>query len=141
MCRRFINSYPMEQKRKNNINTVVRQFLTIGAVILLFLSSCPIKTGIRSLMGLPQKVEQTTNSKGSFIGTGYQNCSSSILTDAMVQKAGIQDNDLLPSAILTVLVLFFCLRARIKEEFVLPYWRIKSVTSLPFFLRHRKLII
>lgn len=132
----------MDQKRKNSMNAMVRHVLTLGAVILLFLSSCPIKTGIRALMGLPQKVEQVAGTKGSFIGTNYESCSSSIMTDAItLEKDSLQASNILPAAILTALILFTFLHFRLKDETVPRYQRIKITAPLPIFLRHRKLII
>lgn len=131
----------MDQKRKNSMNSIVRLALTIGAVILLFLSSCPIKTGIKTLMGVPPKIEQVANNKGHFISTSLESCSSSILTDASTyEKAGLQGNNLLPAVILTALAFFF-FQFRIKEDIPPLYKSIKIQDTLPIFLRDRKLII
>ena len=124
------------------MNSIVRNLLTMAAVILLFLSSCPIKTGIKSLIGLPQKVEQVASAKGSFIGTNYESCSSSIMTDAItLEKTGLQSQNMLPVAILTAFILFIFYSFRTKDEIDPRCLRIKIIAPLPIFLRDRKLII
>ncbi|PUV23978.1 hypothetical protein DCO56_11415 [Sphingobacterium athyrii] len=132
----------MDQKRKNSMNFIVRNLLTLGAVILLFLSSFPIKMGIKTLMGLPQKVEQVAGAKGSFIGANHESCSSSILTDAItLEKSGLHSDNMLPVAILTAFILFIFCTFGSRDEICPRYRRIKIIAPLPIFLRDRKLII
>lgn len=135
----------MNRTFSNILANSKRYFLVVAAILLVLLTSCPVKLSIKNFAGIPIKTENGVN-------RGHQNTSTSLLEkcaqysiedNQIVHKNSIGSNDLLPAFILTLAFLFyFDFRAN-KKEIKHPLYsgtnRIRS--TIPLFLEYRKLII
>lgn len=121
----------------------LRYLLVCAAMFLVLLSSCPVKGGIKSLIGLPVKTEQGLN-KGSHtvFGNGAERCvNTETLEAAAFSSVSIDADALLPLVLFTATFLFLLGLASGKERPRPLYGDPIVAGALPIFLRNRKLII
>src|SRR5690349_528963 len=74
-------------------------------VVLVLLTSCPVKSSIKSLAGIPANTEQGLVKKNDVVGS--ERCVVGETADTKIsQTSSFQTNDWLPIAILAVTFLF-----------------------------------
>lgn len=122
-----------------------RYFLVCAAILLVLLTSCPVKLSIKNWAGIPIKTE-------SGVSKGRQSVSTSLLEkcpqyniedNQIIHKHSIDSNDLIPAFILSLAFLFyFGFRVNTKEIKHPLYSGSNRIRStIPLFLEYRKLII
>lgn len=120
-------------------------FLVVASILLVLLTSCPVKLSIKNWAGIPIETESGVNRGNQNISTSLpEKCPQYNSEDnQIVQKHTIGFNDLLPAFILTLAFLFhfgFRVNAKeIKHPLYSGSNRIRS--AIPLFLEYRKLII
>lgn len=119
-----------------------RYFFVFVVTFFVLLTSCPVKTSIKTLVGLPSNIEQGLKANHSFLGTSFEKCINSESEDISVsQKGSFHANELIPVVLFTVAFLFlFCDNVGQAQSHPL-YGNSKIPGSLPIFLQYRKLII
>lgn len=122
-----------------------RYFAVLVALIFVLLTSCPIKSSLKNLAGIPVNTEQRSSAKKNnpLLGNGMELCAQSDLTDAKISPTvSSNTNDLLPTVLLiTALFFLFCGYFPDNEPSKVGYHTLKISHTLPIFLRHRQLII
>ncbi|WP_437362716.1 hypothetical protein [Olivibacter jilunii] len=122
-----------------------RSFLVFAAMLLVLLSSCAVKTSIKTLTGTPVKTERgIPKGSQSFSTNSVEKCAQLGVSDTqIVQKNSFNANDLLPAVIFTAAFLFLFGLRPVSKESKHPLYsgsgKIRS--SIPIFLEYRKLII
>lgn len=122
-----------------------RSLLVFAAMLLVLLSSCAIKTSIKTLAGAPVKTERgMPKGSQSFSTNSAEKCAQLDVFDTqIVQKNSFNANDLLPAVILTAAFLFLFSFRPLSKENKHPLYsgsgKIRS--SIPLFLEYQKLII
>lgn len=120
-----------------------RYFLVFAAMVFILLTSCPVKGGIKTLIGLPVKTEQglAKGNKG-FIGNGSEKCSNAATDQIIVSPITFENaGHLLPAIILTAAFLFLLGYTLYKAPAHPLYGNLKISGPLPIFLQYRKLIL
>jgi len=128
-----------------NISINYQRCLFVCATILLvLLTSCPVKSGIKTLAGIPVHTEQST-AKGtdSFVGNNAEKCSSiEVNLSQISQTISTHSGDLLPAALLTAVFLFLFGFDILNTQHSHPlYSNLKIPGTLPIFLQYQRLII
>jgi len=123
-----------------------RQYFTVlTAFIFVLLTSCPVKSSLKSLAGIPVNTEQGSSAKKNnpLFGNGMELCAQSDLTDVKISPTiSPNTNDLLSAVLLiTVLSFLFCGFIPDGEPSKPGYATQRISCTLPIFLRHRQLII
>lgn len=120
-----------------------RYFLVCATTFLVLLTSCAVKSSLKSLAGIPTKTEQgLPKAKPNFSVNTVEKCTVSSPSDMqIVQKSFLNANDLLPVIIFTAAFLFLLSFVPDKASSHPLYGNLKIPGTLPIFLRHRKLII
>ncbi|MGV8879625.1 MAG: hypothetical protein ACOH2A_11405 [Sphingobacteriaceae bacterium] len=117
--------------------------LACMAIILVFLSSCHFKSGIKGILGLPLTTQQTNAPKNNplnFANIGtcvYGELSATKISHMVAPHAGQVLQFVLISAIFASIFGFLLAAAK-------PHLRYESVKvsgSLPLFLQQQKLVI
>src|SRR5690606_22324801 len=118
-----------------------RNLFSLAIVALILLTSCPIKSNIRSWMGMPTKTEQgTVKGNHDFLGSTLEKCTLMDASDTMASPIPMNGSSLLPAILLTVTFLF--LVPTLSKEHIHPLYRDDKLTgTLPIFLAYRQLII
>lgn len=122
-----------------------RYFLVFAAMLLVLLTSCAVKTSIKSLAGIPTKTELgVLKGNHNFSSNTFEKCSQLNIEDLKIaKKVSFSANDLLPAVIFTTAFLFLFGFYPISKENKHPIYsgseKIRS--SIPLFLEYRKLII
>lgn len=135
----------MNRTAPDILSNCKRYFLVFAAMLLVFLTSCAVKTSIEDLVGIPLKTERSlpkTNHNPS-INT-LEKCDQLNVEDTqIVQKNSFKANDLLPAVIFTVAFLFLFGFRPVNKETKHPLYSGsgKIRNSIPIFLECRKLII
>ncbi|MEH6307214.1 hypothetical protein RYH73_16320 [Olivibacter sp. CPCC 100613] len=127
----------------NNTQNDKRYVFALIVTVMVLLTSCPIKSGIKSLMGIPVSTEQgATTSNTNFLINGGERCVNSETDQTKTSSTvSTRANDILPTVILTSIFLFL-IGYTLKRKHVHPlYGNLKIPDTLPIFLRYRKLII
>lgn len=118
-----------------------RYFFVFIAVFVLL--TCPVKSSIKSLVGIPVNTEQGF-AKGSkpVLANGTGQCVYSEITDSKIsQTNSANGNGLLPAIVLTAAFLFL-LGYKPSNEQPHPFYRsLKIAETLPLFILYQKLII
>jgi hypothetical protein len=127
---------------KSNILSSYGRYITILVMfILLLLTSCPIKNGIKSLAGLPINTEQGRIADRALpLDTGFERCSESV-DSGNARLSFVQEALLLPD---DVLILRSSYPFSIQEHLQLSHsrnGRQKIAHTLPIFLQYRTLRI
>lgn len=109
-------------------------------VVLVLLTSCPVKSSIKSLAGIPANTEQGLVKKNDVVGS--ERCVVGETADTKISPTtSFQTNDWLPIAILAVTFLFLLGYTRCNEQSHPLYGSLKIPGTLPIFLQYQKLII
>ncbi|WP_144036479.1 hypothetical protein [Sphingobacterium psychroaquaticum] len=125
-----------------HMNPGRRFILLIAAVFCLLLSSCPIKSVLKSMAGMPPNTERTTNRTNIRV-EAPPICSVSVSSEIGTgQQIGMHQANFMPAAVLTVLFLlvFAFVVPRADKEHP-GYSNLKIGGFLPIFLQTRKLIL
>lgn len=127
-----------------NISKNYRQCLFVfAAMVLVLLTSCPVKIGIKNLAGIPAKTEQNTGGKKIHLfGNNQEKCVNSEAADAEIFQSPLVHTDNILPAVLFTAAFIFLLGYRPGRQQTHPlYGNVKIPATLPLFLRHRKLLI
>ncbi|HLT87044.1 MAG TPA: hypothetical protein VKZ57_05595 [Sphingobacterium sp.] len=126
-----------------NIKKEYRQYLAVFAsVVFVLLSSCPVKSSIKSLAGFPVNTEQQTKKNNSTAGNGMEKCAHVQTTDAKIsQSTSTNMSDLLPVVFIVVAFMLLFGYRHIYVQAHPRYSSLKIPGTLPIFLQFRKLII
>lgn len=122
-----------------------RYFLVFAAMLLVLLTSCVVKTGIKHLAGIPITAEQSVpKSSHTFSTNTLEKCAQlDISNTQVVQEVSFNTNVLLPTVIFTAIFLFLFGFHPVSEENKHPLYsgsgKIRS--AIPLFLEYRKLIV
>lgn len=109
-------------------------------VVLVLLTSCPVKSSIKSLAGIPANTEQGLVKKNDVVGS--ERCVVGETADTKISPTtSFQTNDWLPIAILAVTFLFLPGYTSCNEQSHPLYGSLKIPGTLPIFLQYQKLII
>jgi hypothetical protein len=136
----------MNRTKPNIAMNFKRYLFVLATVLLVFLSSCVVKSSIKTLVGIPTNTAQSF-AKGhlDFSVTNLDRCAEIDLADAqIIQKSSFDVQDLLPVVIFTVSFLFMlCVLFPASKENKHPLYSgsRKIRNSIPIFLEYRKLII
>lgn len=127
-----------------NIIKNYRQYLAVCAtVVFVLLTSCPVKSSIKSLAGVPVNTEQqAVNKNNPLYGNEVEQCADGQTKDAnIIQTPSSYASDLLPAVLFAVTFIFLFGYALCKEQTHPRYSNLKIPGSLPIFLQYRRLII
>ncbi len=115
----------------------------IASVVFVLLTSCPVKSSIKSLAGTPVNTEQQSAKKNnSLVVNGMEKCANVQVTDAKIsQPTSTNTSDLLPVALLAVTFILLFGYRHIYVQVHPRYSNLKIPGRLPIFLQFRKLII
>ncbi|MBW3518078.1 hypothetical protein [Flavobacterium sp. NKUCC04_CG] len=117
----------------------------IAVILMVLLTSCPVKGNIKTLTGLPINTEQGFPKGSKHTSTiAVEKCAEFQTEDTtIIQKFSLADNDVLPLLIFTVAVFFvFNFRLENKEDKHPVYSDSGKIqTAIPLFLEYKKLII
>lgn len=131
----------MDSIKSNILSSYGRYVTVLVMFILVLLTSCPIKNGIKSLAGLPVNTEQGRIADRAVpFDTGFERCSESV-DSGNSRLSFIQESLLLPD---DVLILRSSYPFSIQEHLQLSAsrnGRQKIVHTLPIFLQYRTLRI
>lgn len=120
-----------------------RYFLVFAAIILVLLTSCPVKSSIKTLVGLPVNTEQGLP-KGTvgYYGNSSEKCLTSETAEIRISNDISSDiSHLSPVILFTVTFLFLLAYLLGREKSHPRYGNLKISGSLPIFLQYRKLIL
>ena len=133
----------MDKTIPNISKNQLRDIFVFAAMLLVLLTSCPIKNGLLSLAGIPVNTEQGLAKKTNLIsGYGVEKCFYSETADTIIsQEISINANDLLPALLLAATFLFLLGYIFCKEQSHPLYGNLKITGTLPIFLQYRKLIL
>lgn len=135
----------MFKSESNILLNCKRYFFVFAAILLLMLTSCAFKGGIKTLAGVPTKTEQgVPKNNNNFSVNTLEKCAQTDTGDIqIVQNISFNANDFLPAVLFTALFLFsFSFRAVIKENKHPLYSGSRKIhNSVPIFLEYRKLIL
>lgn len=120
-----------------------RGFFAFATILLVLLTSCPVKISIKNLAGIPVKTEQPTTPKSHHSVNTVEKCNVVASEMQIVQKSSLDVNDLLPVILFTASFFFFIgFRTESKENKHPTYSGSSKIrSSIPIFLEYRKLII
>jgi len=129
-----------------NILLNCKRHLLVSAIMLLvLLSSCAVKTSIKSLVGFPAKTEQSIpKGNPNFSASTFQKCAQLMDVDTTsIQKNAFKISDLLPAVIYVAAFLFLTGFIAVKKENRHPLYDSsgKIQSTVPLFLAYRKLIL
>ncbi len=133
----------MNRTLTNSSKKFMRCVFVFAAMVFILLSSCPVKSSIKTLIGFPVKTEQgAAKGNHTFFGNNIERCVNSETTETSVsQIVSVNANNLLPAILFTAAFLFLIGYTLCKEQSHLRYGSTKISGALPIFLRYRKLII
>lgn len=129
----------------NMLTNFKRYFLVCAAILLVLLTSCPVKLSIKNWAGIPIKTERGVSKGHQSVSTNLiEKCPQYNIEDNQIfHKNSIDSNDLLPAFILSLAFLFYFGFRVNPKEIKHPMYsgsnRIRS--TIPLFLEYRKLII
>lgn len=112
-------------------------------MIFALILSCPIKNGIKDILGLPINVEYASNGgKQAIQNTNVERCADVELLETTVLVDNVAfGNALLPAVFIAAMILFLSPPIRQKESTHPRYGKFKFPSSLPIFLQYRRLLI
>lgn len=111
-------------------------------MILVLLTSCSIKNGLKNFAGTQVNTEQILGKKASLF-SGLEECYDNVVTTStkISEEISSNANDLLPAVLLTATFLFLSGYTVRREQLHPLYGNSKISGTLPIFLQYRKLII
>ncbi|HUH47950.1 MAG TPA: hypothetical protein VLZ54_12400 [Arenibacter sp.] len=122
-----------------------RYFFVIAAILLVLLTSCTVKGGIKTLVGIPIKMERNATKGGHNLTVNEVDACAEleVATIQIVQKIASSANDLLPLVLFTAGILFLFSFLRVVKEKKHPLYKGSGEirNTIPIFLEYRKLII
>ncbi len=133
--------------RTNRAGNIPRHLLAIVGILLILLSSCPIKFNIRSsLANIPFKTAQSTGGTKAnlYTGNGQANCTKCAAIETAVVQSGTSSlvKNLLPVAISTAIIASLLSISFNTEKTYLRFSNNHQIRGpIPIYLQHRKLII
>lgn len=131
-------------RTKLNMAKNYRQYLFVFvAMILVLISSCSVKTGIKSLAGVPISTEQNSTKKGNVVfGAIVEQCINSETANKEIsQSISLDTSDSFPDALLLAAFIFIYGFELHTQQIHPLYSTVKISGSLPIFLQNQKLII
>jgi len=121
-----------------------RYLFVFAATLLVLLTSCTVKSSIRTLAGFPAKpAHSLPKGHKNLSVNSLEKCVSFEAADAQnVQKIS-NANDLLPVVLLTAALFFLFSFRTVSQEHIHPLYSgsTKIRNSIPLFLEYRKLLI
>lgn len=132
--------------KKSLVNTFKfnKQYLPVFAMALLvLLSSCAVKGGIKSLLIFPNSIQQTATKSMQFVGSFTADTCNSIenTTAKITQTFSVESNALLPILLLATALIFLSGALLLRTPSHPGYGNLKISGTLPIFLQYQKLII
>lgn len=119
-----------------------QRYFFVFAVIILILFSCPVKSSIKTLAGIPTNTERNLNLSNNTIYSSLEKCENSETANSKVsQEISFKTISLLPAGLLTANFAFLLESIQIKPLSHPLYKRLKIAGTLPIFLQYQKLII
>ena len=111
-------------------------------MILVLLTTCSIKNGLKNFTGNQFNTEQVLGKKASLF-SGLEKCYDNVVTTStkISEEISSNANNLLPAVLLTVTLLFLSGFTVRREQLHPLYGNTKISGTLPIFLQYRKLII
>ncbi len=133
----------MDKAKPNILKNHLRDFLVFAAMLLVVLTSCPIKNGLLSLANIPANSEQRLAKKSTiFSGERIEKCIYSETADPIIfQEVSSSANEFLPILLLTATFLFLLSFTTGRDQAHPLYGNLKITGTLPIFLQYRKLLI
>ncbi|HRQ50086.1 MAG TPA: hypothetical protein PLR74_06105 [Agriterribacter sp.] len=120
----------------------LRYFFVLAAVVLVLLSSCRVKSGIKTLIGVPATTEQgIAKGNHNVYSNNQERCINSETAEMIISPiTSVDVNHLLPAVLFTVAFFFLPGITRNKQSH--PFYRSSNIPgAIPIFLQYRKLII
>src|SRR3546814_224619 len=127
----------MNRSLANSISKAYRRNpFVLAAMVLLLLASCPVKSGIKHLAGIPVNTEQSdTKGNYSFFGSALEKCVNGDATDKEIASStSSQTNNLVPAVLHAATILLLATYTRRKEPQPSLYGSLKFTGRLPIFL-------
>lgn len=133
----------MNRTLPNITKNHLRQLFVFTAALLIVLTSCSVKSSIKSMAGIPVNTEQgLAKSNHGFFGAGSETCVNGETTDTKISPTTFFNaNNLLPAVNLTAAFLFLFGYTPCKEQLHPLYGNLKISSTLPLFLLYRKLLV
>lgn len=120
-------------------------FVIFASLLLVLLTSCPVKSSLKTWVGIPINTEQQTpQGKHGFLTNGGEQCSVASASEVQIVHAEHKSiNDLLPIIVFTASFLCLLSFSAQKKESKHPVYSgsSKISNSIPLFLAYRKLIL
>ena len=132
--------------KKSLVNTFKfnKQYILVFAMALLvLLSSCAVKGGIKSLIIFPDSIQQTSTKSMHFLGSFTADACSIVenTTAKITQSFSVESNALLPLLLLATALIFLSGALLLRAPSHPGYGNLKISGTLPIFLQYQKLII
>ncbi|MFD1772288.1 hypothetical protein [Sphingobacterium suaedae] len=136
----------MDNRTMTNIGRRGRRyFLVLAALLLVALTSCPIKNGIKNLAGIPANTEQGPGKNTASVQVHTaERCAQIDLTDVQRLDWGAnQAYSILPALLFTATFLFLAHFRPRNQGSTHPHYNdsAKIRSAIPLFLEYRKLIV
>ncbi len=134
----------MDKIRPNKIKSTSRHLFAIAAILLVLLSSCPIKFSIRSFAGIPAKAEQASNKKiNLFSANSNEVCNGFATNETAILQADLSSmtKGLLSVTLFTTIITFLFALTLSKAKAYLRFADTEIQSNFPIYLQYRKLLI
>ncbi|MGN6541447.1 MAG: hypothetical protein ACTHKY_11630 [Ginsengibacter sp.] len=134
----------MDKSRPNKIKSTASHLFAIAAILLVMLSSCPIKFSIKSFAGVPAKAEQASNKKiNLFSANSNEVCNGFATDETAILQADLSSmtKGLLSATFFTAIIAFFFAITLSKGKAHLRFANAKIQPTFPIYLQYRKLLI
>lgn len=122
-----------------------RYFFVFAAMLLVLLTSCAIKSSIKTLVGIPANTEHGLPKGNQNLSVNtIDKCAEFEVADTqIVQTISFSTNDLLPAVLFTAALFFLVSFRTVSKEHTHPLYSGSSKirSSIPLFLEYRKLLI
>ena len=129
-------------KKIKSVKIIQNYMVACIAVMLVVISSCSVRTGIKNMLGVPPTEQQSVTGKKNIFNFTNTTCSTFGMADINVISPVSGQPASTASLIFlsTLFVFLFCFPVVADKPRPL-YGSIKTPGSLPLFLEYRKLII
>lgn len=132
----------MDRLMLNIIKNYSRYLAVFVMVVFVLLTSCPVKSSIKGLAGVPVNTEQQAAKKNNpLYGQEIEKCADSQTTETSIIQTFSHASDLLPVVLFAVTFIFLFGYTFSREQTHPRYSNLKIPGSLPIFLQYRRLII
>lgn len=132
----------MDRLMLNIIKNYNRYLAVCAMVVFVLLTSCPVKSSIKGLAGIPVNTEQQASKKNNPLsGQEMEKCADSQTTETSIIQPFSHASDLLPAVLFAVTFIFLFGYTFSKAQTHPRYSNLKIPGSLPIFLQYRRLII